>query len=449
MLFRLSLVCITALSLSACSVIDPGSGISEVSELLVDRGGASISQSAAFSQNIATGGIYLKQLDKPFSLDTALRTALVYSPALHAQYARLEISRADVKQASLPRNPKLDGVITSGITGEPSRLAAGALYPVLDLVYRPIRVSESKTDFRATQVNVAEEIISHINETSDAYLQLAKSQARIRALSDVVSVARSQAKSARGLSANGGINGSEVARFENILAEAEIELNEERSAKKIVITQLASLMGTSAKQNLIATLNIKTIRQRLPSLETALSRAKKQRLDLAVAKQQVQVREVALERVGRKFGPEAVEIGVEYEREEGEKFFGPSVGIEVPIFDNGEIRFEKAQAELRLAKQEVSAINNKIETEVRTAHTDVLSKRRTTSTHRDKLVPFARAQADLAKRRFEGGQIPALDFLEAQIDATRSKLSDIDAAARYLEALGRYNTSIGSWPNIQ
>ena len=446
MFSRVSLACIGLLSLSACSVIDPGSGVSEVSGLLTSRGGESIDQSVVNKETVATGGVYLKKLDKPFSLDTALRTALVHSPTLHAQYARLEISRADVKQASLPRNPQLDGVITAGITGEPSRLAAGALYPVLDLVYRPIRVSESKAEFQATQVSVAEEIISHINETSEAYVQLAKSQARIRALSNVVTVARSQAKSARGLAATGGIDGSQVARLENILAEAEIELNEERSSKKIATTQLASLMGTSHKQKLSGSLNIQNIGQKIPSTEVAISRAKKQRLDLAVAQKQVRVREVALERADRKFGPESIEIGVEFEREEGEKFLGPSVGVEVPIFDNGKVKLEKAEAELKLARQQVSATKNKITSEVHTTHADVLSKRRTAIAHRNKLVPFARAQADLAKRRFEGGQIEALDFLEAEIAATRSRLSAIDAAAGYWEALGRFNTAVGGWP---
>ncbi len=446
MFSRVSLACIGLLSLSACSVIDPGSGVSEVSKLLTARGGASIDQSVVNRETVATGGVYLKKLDRPFSLDTALRTALVHSPALHAQYARLEISRADVKQASLPRNPQLDGVITAGITGEPSRLAAGALYPVLDLVYRPIRVSESKTEFQATQVSVAEEIISHINETSEAYVQLAKSQARIRALSNVVTVARSQAKSARGLAATGGIDGSQVARLENILAEAEIELDEERSSKKIATTKLASLMGTSHKQKLSGSLNIQNIGQKIPSTEVAISRAKKQRLDLAFAQKQVRVREVALERAGRKFGPESIEIGVEFEREEGEKFLGPSVGVEVPIFDNGKVKLEKAEAELKLARQQVSATKNRITSEVRTTHADVLSKRRTAIAHRNKLVPFARAQADLAKRRFEGGQIEALDFLQAEIAATRSRLSAVDAAAGYWEALGRFNTAVGGWP---
>lgn len=446
MLSRVSFVCVGILSLSACSVIDPGSGVSEVSGLLTSRGGASIDQSVVSKETVTTGGVYLKNLDKPFSLDKALRTALVHSPALHAQYAELEISRADVKQASLPRNPRFDGLITFATEGGVSTLAANALYPVLDLVYRPIRVNESKAEFQATQVSVAEEIISHINETSEAYMQLARSQARIGALSNVAALARSQAKSARGLAATGGIDGSQVARLENILAEAEIELDEELSAKKIAATQLASLMGTTQKQQLSASLNIQQISQKLPSIETALSRAKKQRLDLAVAKEKVRVRKIALERAGRKLGPEAVDVGLELERDDDENFITPIIEVELPVFDKGEVKLEKALAELKLAKQQVSAIKNRIKSEVRTTHSEVLSNRRTALAHRNKLVPFARAQADLAKRRFEGGQIEALDFLEAEIEATRSRLSAIDAAAAYWEALGRFNTAVGGWP---
>ena len=448
MSYRLSILCIGLLSLSACTVTDPGSGVTEVSHLLTARGGSSISQSAVAPDHIASGGTYLKQLEKPFSLDTALRAALVHSPALHAQYARLEISRIDVKQASLPRNPKLDGVITAGVTGDPSRLAAGALYPVLDLVYKPIRVRESKAEFQATQVNVATEIIAHINETSDAYLQVAKTQVRSSALANVVSVARSQAKSARGLGTTGSIDGSQVTRLENMLAQAEIELNEERNANKIAVTKLASLMGSSLKQSLIASLNVSTVNGNIPPLEKSISRALKQRLDLADAKEDVRVKEVALERASRKFNPEAVEVGVEFEREEGESFLGPAIGVEVPIFDKGDVKLEKAKAELKLAKQQVSALKNQIASEVRINHAEVVWKKNTALAHRNKLVPFARAQADLAKRSFEGGQIEALAFLETEIEATQSRLSAINAATQYWEALGRFNTTVGGWPSF-
>ena len=58
--------------------------------------------------------------------------------------------------------------------------------------------------------------MSHVNLTSEAYLEVAISQARIDALSNVLVVALSQAESARGLALTGGIDGSEVARLENI-----------------------------------------------------------------------------------------------------------------------------------------------------------------------------------------------------------------------------------------
>ena len=47
------------------------------------------------------------------------------------------------------------------------------------------RLDETKAKFRLTQLRVAEDIMSHINLTSEAYLEVAKSQARIDALSNV------------------------------------------------------------------------------------------------------------------------------------------------------------------------------------------------------------------------------------------------------------------------
>ena len=67
MLFRLSASFLGFLSISACSAIDVGSGVNEVSELLVNRGGITINQSVLDKDNIATGNIYLKHLDRPFS----------------------------------------------------------------------------------------------------------------------------------------------------------------------------------------------------------------------------------------------------------------------------------------------------------------------------------------------------------------------------------------------
>ena len=82
-------------------------------------------------------------------------------------------------------------------------------------------------------------------------------------------VALSQAESARGLALTGGIDGSEVARLENISALAQIDLDQERNAKKIASLKLASLIGASKNQDLNVSLNIQEIGNSLISLESA------------------------------------------------------------------------------------------------------------------------------------------------------------------------------------
>ena len=449
MLFRLSASFLGFLSISACSAIDVGSGVNEVSELLVNRGGITINQSVLDKDDIATGNIYLKHLDRPFSLEKALQSTLIYSPKLRAHYARLKISKIDVEQASLPRNPQIDGVFTAGVTGEPSSLAMGVFFPVLDLIYRSIRLDETKAKFRLTQVRVAEDIMSHINLTSEAYLEVAKSQARIDALSNVLVVALSQAESARGLALTGGIDGSEVARLENISALAQIDLNQERNAKKIASLKLASLIGASKNQDLNVSLNIQEIGNSLISLESALMQAKKLRVDLAVAKEQVRLKEIMLKRARQNFGPESLEFGPEYEKEGSDGFLGLNVGIEVPIFDNGELKLEKAKAELSLAKHQLLVVENTIATQLRTAYADLSGKQKTAIAYRNKLVPFTNVQLKLAKQRFESGQIGALDFLRSEIAAARSQLTIVDAAANYWDALIRFNSAVGGWPQMK
>ena len=60
-----------------------------------------------------------------------------------------------------------------------------------------------------------------------------------------------------------------------------------------------------------------------------------------------------LKRARRIFGPSHLEFGPEYEKEGSDGFLGLNVGIEVPIFDNGKLKLEKAKAELSLAKHQL------------------------------------------------------------------------------------------------
>lgn len=435
------------LGLAGCASIEVGTGFDEVSGLVVERGGATLH---AVDNPDKPLGVDLNAHANPkgaISLDRALHIALTNSPALQAEYARLAISRADVFQASLLKNPTFDTSVVAGITGDPTRFTLGAVYPVLDLVYRKPRIKAARADFRATQIEVAEGIIDHANKVTSAYLNLAQAKARLKARQEVVNVARSQLQAIERLVAAGTIDGSVIAELQATLTEAEIERGSERGERDAARIQLAGLIGSPLKTKLDTTLVLENIGKYSATAQALRAQAHRQRLDLIRAEQEVTVRKFALKKAGRLFDEDSKELGLELENEEGERFLGPSISVEVPIFDRGKYRKVKANAELIEAERRLKALKHSIDAEVLEAHQRVSTRKTTALAHRNRLIPSTRTRAALARERFNTGTIEASDFLEAQLAISEAKLEAIDAAADYWEARVDLAQAIGGWPS--
>lgn len=440
-------ITLIVMGIAGCSSIEVGTGFDEVSALVVNRGGVNLHTT---SNPDTPSEIEISEHPKPkgsITLDRALHVALTNSPVLQAEYARLAISRADVFQASLLKNPTLDTTVVAGITGDPTRFAVGAVYPILDLVYRKPRIKAARADFKATQVEVAEAIIDHANDVTSAYLDLAQAKARLKARQEVVRVARNQLKAIEKLVASGGIDGSDFAELQATLTKAEIERDAERGERNAMQTKLAGLIGSPLSSPLDTTLHFDKVGDNVGSIENLTVQAHEQRLDIIRAEQEVAVRKLALKKARRVFSEDGQELGIELENEEGERFLGPTISVEVPIFDRGKIRQAKAAAELIEAERRLIALKRSVETDVRTSHQRVSARQRTTLAYQNRLVPSARTLAALARERFNVGTIDASDFLETQLAISEARLEAIDAAADYWEARVDLAKAVGGWPS--
>lgn len=440
----------TALSLlllSGCATVDVGTGFDEVSRLVIKRGGADLHAKPNEANAIGADVQEHARPTGPLSLDRALHVALTNSPSLQAEYARLAISRADVLQASLLKNPILDNIVGVGLTPDPTRFAIGAVYPILDLVYRKSRVKAARADFHATQIEVAESVIEHANKVTSAYLDLAQSTARIKARQEIVDVARQQLVAIRRLEATGAIDSTDLIELQATLTEADIENKAEVGERDAARVRLAGLIGSPLNAKLDTSLDIESISSYKANPDSLTARAQHQRLDLIRAKQELEVRKLALKKTGRILGEDGAEIGIEFEDEGEEGFVGPSIAVEVPIFDRGQYRKARAHAELIEAELRLKALKYDISVEVRAAHKVVLARRETALAHQNRLVPAAKTRAALARRRFNAGNIEATDFLETQLEISEAKLKAIDAAANYWEARVDLSQAVGGWPS--
>lgn len=446
---QLLLLTVMASSLAGCMTPRVETGYDEVSALVIARGGSGLDAASADGvlPPLADTSEKGRQDLRPLSLEQALRTALSDSPALQAEYAQLQISRADVLQAGLLKNPKLDTAVLAGITGDPTRFSLGAAYPVLDLVYRKGRIKTARADFKATQIEIAGKIVAHTHAVASAYLDLAKAETRVKAQGDLARAIRSQIEAVERLVASGGLDGAELAGLQNALAEAEIAHEAEIGERNAARTTLAGLIGAPLDSALSTNFDLLRLDAADSDIVASTARARKLRLDLVSAEQEVAVRKLALRKEGRLLPENGAELGLELDNEEGERFLGPSVSLEVPLFDRGKYRRAKAEAELAAAERRLRALDLAIVSDVRSAYIRLDARRKTALAHRDRLTSFAQAKAELAQAQFNAGSIGTADFLEAQLGVARARLSAIDAAAGYWDARRDLAIAIGAWPS--
>jgi outer membrane protein, heavy metal efflux system len=183
-------------------------------------------------------------------------------------------------------------------------------------------------------------------------------------------------------------------------------LTDEESARWTVAPGLAELPGSD------------------PPLAEALARAHEQRLELAAARKQEAALTDALEtaRAWRYLG--GVEAGAMAHKEQTDKYWvvGPSVSLELPIFDQKQAEIARLESRLRQSEARSAALSLDVSSQVRSAHQRLRNARRLAEQLRGKLIPL-REQAVALSQQFYNfmlvGSFELLATRQAEIAAYR------------------------------
>jgi cobalt-zinc-cadmium efflux system outer membrane protein len=162
------------------------------------------------------------------------------------------------------------------------------------------------------------------------------------------------------------------------------------------------------------------------------SLAVSQRLDLAAARQaiEVQARSLGLARVTALF-PDGL-FGGEAEREpDGEWTAGPAIEFSVPVFDQGQAAVAKTAAELRERQREYAALAIHIRSQVRRQGTRMESARRRAEHYERIVLPLRQQVLDRTQLQYNAMQLGVFQLLQAKRD-------QIEAGRTYVETLTEY-----------
>jgi cobalt-zinc-cadmium efflux system outer membrane protein len=234
----------------------------------------------------------------------------------------------------------------------------------------------------------------------------------------------------------GNISRLELALEQAAVAQARLD---EMGADAEVIgtrTALNRLMGFAADgQDWQVTAELPAAPE-APSSDAALSdllaRARTTRLDLAAARARSDLAASALDVTQRTRLLGEFDVGVETEREtDGSRITGPTLALELPIFNAGKGRAARAEAQWRNAESELQALEIEISNAVGRAHAGVGAARGRVEHYRQTLIPLreaivARTQEDVNY------------MLRGQFELLVAKQQEYAAYSGYIEAVRDY-----------
>jgi len=414
------------IALAGCAGLPPDRGFDAVEAELATRGLTATAPSAA-----SPDPLLARLAEAPLDLDTAQRIALTQHPLLLAQYARLGLAQAEVYDAARLSNPRFS-LAWLDASGRSAQVTLGLAQNLVELLSLSPRKRIAAGELARTQQEAAAALIAHAADVEAAWVAHVAALAARELARAIAEVATTGADFADALHAAGNVN--TLARDRERAAAETLGLEVVRADADVATTRaaLANAMGIGPTLAWSAPTALPLPVAREDDASELARIAEAGRLDLLAARRAVAVLEDAqgLARSTRWIGETT--LGVEHERDpDGTRLTGPTLEIELPIFNHGEGRLARAAAQLDAARAQAEATALGVANDVAAASATLAARREVATRLRERLLPLREAiVAGAAEMQHY--------MLIGQFDVLADRLAHYQAARDYLAALGDY-----------
>lgn len=435
------------LSLSACASTSSQAPHREVRELIEARSGARL-QNGDKPDDRRIERAVDELLARPLDVTSAVQIALLRNPHLRATLEDLSIAQADLVEAGLMSNP----VFSIGRTAwEQEHISPNLVGNVeasfLDVITIPMKKRVASAQLEGTKADVADQILVLAGEVRSAYFE-AQAQAQIAAVRQLVrEAAEASAELARRQYDAGTF--SDLALNTELALASQAKLDALRSAGHAAgareeLSRHLGLWGTRTRW---------TLPPRLPEIPDAEldtsrleARAVAQRLDLVAARRQLQAMSAALSLAKTTRWTGVVQVNVEAGRlrKTGHISFGPSVGIEIPLFNQRQAAVARLEAKVRQARADLEAVAIDVRAEVRSAIARLQTSRAAAHEYGTQLVPVRERIVQFSQQRYDAMLLGPYQLLQAKQSEFDSYREAIEAQRDYWKAHSDLERAVGS-----
>ena len=366
--------------------------------------------------------------------ERAVQIALLNNRQLQAIFEELGIANADLTEAGLLKNPVLEA--SARFPDRPpsaTNLDFGIVQDFLDLLMIPLRRKVATNELARAELKVGDAVLKLAAEMKTAFYTLQGKQMLFGRLGELGTTYGAALELSQRQHEAGNINDLELANQQSAYSQSKLDAAQvaaEMRSDREKLNRLMGVWGTQTQWSIadelpgIAGRDFPT--DRLESLAIA------QRLDLAASKAEVSaiVRSLGLTKTYRYVG--SIEFGVDTESEtDRQRVTGPTLKLELPIFNQGKGRIARLETQLRQAERRLEAQAIDIRSEVREARDRLLAKKDLAVYYRDELVPERKRVLDLTLTSYNS-------MLKGPYDLLLARQNELAAERGYIEALRDY-----------
>lgn len=436
--------------LTACATTSPAGPRGEVGELVAERAGV---EDAITSEQDAQSRARVRErvealLAEPLTAERAVQVAMLNNRQLQATFEELGVAQAELVQAGLLENPVIAGDLVASTRGFGFGGGLSLSQSLLSVFLIPAKRRLAKAQLQHAIVTVAHEALVLARDVKVAHAEVWAAAAAVRLHRGRVQAA----EVADGLAAQ-QLEAGNLPQLDRVmhgaaLDEARLELAEAEVELTIAREQLSRLLGLWGRDIAWAVPDAPPeVPPEDPALAQLEARAVSERLDLSAARFEVEAMERAVELRRRGLVPQ-IEAGVESRNEVGddeghEWVLGPSLAIELPIFDPGHADLARLGAELRRAQHLLQHQAIVVRSEVREHRAALVMARRSVAYMREQALPRQQQIGQLALEQYNAMLIGTYDLLELRAEALAVQEDAVEALRDYWVARAELELSLG------
>jgi cobalt-zinc-cadmium efflux system outer membrane protein len=370
---------------------------------------------------------------QPMTMDVAVRAAMLRSARLQQIYGDLKVARADVLDAVQIANPRIQ-LSRLGLQGGPGGQFVSAIAePVVDLLTFSIKARLARKESDRARDEVAAAVFGVSLDVQAAWFQYAGAQqvGDMRAI--VAEGAQTSADLAQRFYDAGNITELQLNREKAIASQARIDEARAGIAKRMARLDLITVIGLAAGEgewDTPAALPLPLAKEDDPSALQALSEANN--LSLLAARKSEEIAAI-IARVTRKYRLLGVTaLGFDREREVDRSVIqGPTLDIELPIFNRGKARVTRAEGRLLQARGRLNLITLSLSNSIATGSERVRALSAVVNTYRAALVP----EREMVTKQ---SQLEQNFALIGEFEVLQARVQQAEAYQGYLQAIRDY-----------